>query len=189
MENTNDPSKPSKFEHLDIEKFTKSIHAIGTRNGKLSCHICMRHGEFTPFIRFGSNPEDTFGWVINKIYDTNKLTIPHELVTSNTDIRISDKILLDSYICPSKYILDVRWPYYRGNKYTVIMQTDIYPEDIVRIATHGYTTPIYAHGIHDNCNTIFMDAISPHISWYDKITLSRLILQSHWSHLKDKGSN
>ena len=146
--------------------------------GKLQVNVCMKTGEFTPFIRYGTEPEDTFGWVINKQYTTNKFTIPGSIVGGD-DIPLSSKAFIDSYMCPHKYRLEVRHPYYRGEKYDTIMTLKLKPSALIDIAVTGYIVPVYAHGLHSNCNTVFYDALAPHISYTEQIKLVNAVLLSH----------
>ena len=147
-------------------------------NGKLSINICIKTGEFTPIIRYGTDPEDTFGWVINKQYTTNKFTVPRNMF-GDEYVPLSSKAFVDSYMCPHKYRLEVRHPYYRGEKYDTIMSLKLTPKSLIDIATTGYVVPIYAHGLHSNCNTVFLDAIAPHISYMEQIQLINAVLASH----------
>jgi hypothetical protein len=147
-------------------------------DGTLTINICVKTGEFTPLIRYGTGTNDTFGWVINKQYTTNKFTIPGTIL-GGEDIPIGSKAFVDSYLCPHKYKLDIRHPYYRGEKYDTIMTLKITPNSLIDIVMTGYTVPVYAHGLHSNCNTVFYDAIAPHISYVERIKLVNAILVSH----------
>jgi len=146
--------------------------------GEIPINICIKTGEFTPLIRYGTEPEDTFGWVINKQYTTNKFTIPGSIVGGD-DTPLSSKAFIDSYMCPHKYRLDVRHPYYRGEKYDTIMTLKLAPETLFEVAITGYIVPVYAHGLHSNCNTVFYDALAPHISCTERIQMVKAILLSH----------
>lgn len=154
-------------------------------DGKLNINICIKTGEFTPLIRYGTSPEDTFGWVINKQYTTNKFTIPGNIF-GGEDILLESKAFIDSYMCPHKYRLEVRHPYYRGEKYDTIMTLKMTPASLVDVATTGYVVPVYAHGLHSNCNTVFYDAIAPHISYTEQLKLVNSILMSHEYNISSK---
>lgn len=147
-------------------------------DGKLVVNICIKTGEFTPLIRYGTDPEDTFGWVINKQYTTNKFTIPGS-IWGGEDIPLDSKAFIDSYLCPHKYRLEVRHPYYRGEKYDTIMTLKLAPSALIDVAMTGYIVPVYAHGFTSNCNTVFYDAIVPHISYREQIELVNAVLMSH----------
>jgi hypothetical protein len=178
--------RPYMFPHdVSMNALHESIQSkpVDT-DGKLTINICIKTGEFTPLIRYGTDPEDTFGWVINKQYTTNKFTIPGS-VLGGEDIPLSSKAFIDSYMCPHKYKLEVRHPYYRGEKYDTVMTLELTPDTLMDVATTGYVLPVYAHGFHSNCNTIFYDAISPHISHVDKIRLVNIIMTSHKHNIID----
>ena len=147
-------------------------------DGNLVINVCIKTGEFTPLIRYGTNATDTFGWVINKQYTTNKFTIPGSIL-GGEDIPVGSKAFIDSYICPHKYRLEIRYPYYRGEKYDTVMTLNMTPKALIAIAMTGYVIPVYAHGLHSNCNTIFYDAIAPHISYMERMKLINAILMSH----------
>ena len=145
---------------------------------KIKINVCIKTGEFTPFIRYGTDVEDTFGWVINKQYTTNKYTIPKGII-GDDPVPLNTKAFVDSYLCPHKYRLDVKRPYYRGEKFDTLMSIDLSREEVQDIATYGCDDTVYAHGFHSNCNTIFFDALSPHISYIDRIKLINAVLTSH----------
>jgi hypothetical protein len=176
---------PTLFD-LSMNALCESISSKAVDvNGKLSVNICVKTGEFTPIIRYGTEPEDTFGWVINKQYTTNKFTIP-ENVLGEKAISLSSKAFIDSYLCPHKYRLEVRYPYYRGEKYDTIATLRLSPKSLTDIAMTGYVVPIYAHGLHSNCNTVFYDAIAPHISYIEQLKLVNAMLLSHERNIYSK---
>lgn len=149
-----------------------------TANEKIKVNICIKIGEFTPFIRYGTDIEDTFGWVINKQYLTNKYTVPQGVFGDNS-IPLNTKTFADSYLCPHKYRLDVKHPYYRGEKFNTLLTFELSRDDLQQIALYGHDSTVYAHGFHSNCNTIFYNAIAPHISYVDQIRLVHAVLASH----------
>jgi hypothetical protein len=164
---------------ISMNALCESISRIPTNeNDKIKVNVCIKTGEFTPFIRFGTDVEDTFGWVINKQYTTNKYTIPQGIL-GDEPIPMSTKAFVDSYLCPHKYRLDVRRPYYRGEKYDTLMCLELEKSAVQEIAVHGCDGTVYAHGFHSNCNTIFFDAMAPHISYIDQIKLVNAVLVSH----------
>lgn len=145
----------------------------------IGCRVCMKDSAYTPFIRFGDSTADTFGWVINKRYTTNRFTIPHQLTSQADDTPMNSRPFFDSYLCPTKYQLDVQCPYYRGESYSVIMEIELTKSQLVACVLYGYIDPVFAHGINSNCNTVFIDALSPHMTFYQKTQLVHLIMVSH----------
>lgn len=164
---------------ISMNALCESIMKIPTDNtNKIKINICIKSGEFTPFVRFGTEIEDTFGWVINKQYTTNKYTIPQGVI-GEEPIQLSSKAFIDSYLCPHKYRLDVRCPYYRGEKFDTLMSLELTKDAVREIATYGCDGSVYAHGFHSNCNTVFFNAFAQHISYMDQIKLVNVVLVSH----------
>ena len=116
---------------------------------KIKINVCTKTGEFTPFIRYGTDVDDTFGWVINKQYRTNKYTIPKGFL-GDDPIPLNTKAFVDSYMCPHKYRLDVKHPYYRGEKFDALVSFELSRAQVQEIATYGCNDPVYAHGLHSN---------------------------------------
>jgi len=156
----------------------------------IDCEICVKIGEFTPYIRFGGGPDDSFGWVINELHKENLITIPKEFTNTAEDVPLNDNPFLDSYFNPHKYCLDAVMPYYKGlnslteTKFVVLQTIPLTVAQLNRVYSYHDAEYEYAHGVHSNCNTIFLDAMTPVMTTYQKYEMIFKVVRSHEQNIR-----